>query len=413
MRPLILAALFAGALATTACSSFSGDRREAPSPQPVAAAPLSQTASTTPPPRPRPTRTAAAATVVREEATPTRVPLSDSAPDVYTVVRGDTLWDIAARFLDQPWRWPEIWYVNEQIANPHLIYPGDRIALVYVDGVPQLRLERGAVAQAATRLSPQIRAQSLDQAITAIPYEVIAPFLSRPTILTRDQIRAAPYLLQLKGGHLIGGQGVNAYVRGDGLALGATFNVLHVGDRLRDPENGRVLGREALYVGQAQVQREGDPATVQLTITSREALEGDVLLPVDPDIPLFFYPKAPSQRIQGSIMDVVDGVSLIGQYQIVVLNRGADDGLEQGHVLEVFQKGEKIRDDIRGGPFERVQLPEEYAGRVMVFRVLEQISYALVMSASSEIRVADIVRTPGEPSDRELEAAERLARRNR
>jgi hypothetical protein len=365
-----------------------------------------------PPARGRP---ASPTPVTSREAEQVRMALSDSAPDTYTVVRGDTLWDISARFLNEPWLWPEIWYVNEQIENPHLIYPGDRISLVYVDGMPQLRLERGGVARAddTTRLSPRVRTQSLDEAITTIPYDAIAPFLSRPTVLSRAQIKRSPYVLRLQGEHLIGGQGNRAYVRGPGLTQNASFTLLRLGDRYQDPENGRFIGQEALFVGQGRIVREGDPATMMLMETEREVLEGDVLLPLDTDVPLNYFPSAPSTRIEGSIVEVVDGISLIGQYQIIVLNRGRDDGLEQGHVLEVFQRGEKVRDRNRATPFAKVRLPEEYAGRVLVFRVLEDISYALVMSATSEMRVADRVRTPGELSREEMKALERMASRER
>ncbi len=408
MRLVLIAACSAALAFTAACGTF-GDAED----ESQEAAPVARTY--TPPPS-APARSQPAPPPVRQAASGgsgTRIPLAEDAPDTYVVVRGDTLWDISETFLAEPWRWPEIWYVNEQIENPHLIYPGDRLTLIYVDGVPQLRLDRGAVAQTALKLSPQIRRSSLDDAITTIPYEVIAPFLTRPTVLTKGQINRAPYLLQLQGEHLIGGQGLRAYVRGKNLTRGATFSLMHVGDKYIDPDTGRVIGREALYVGQAQVEREGDPATAYITESSREALAGDILLPLDTDIPLYFYPTVPEERIQGSIVDVVDGVSLIGQYQVVVLNRGGDDGLQQGHVLEVFQRGEVVRDRFRGSPFSTVRLPQEYAGRVLVFRVLDEISYALVMSASNEMRVADIVRTPGEATDEELRQERRMARRNR
>lgn len=423
---IVLLATTSAVLVTAGCATGGGGTGATAGGEPAAPVarkytpPPQQRATANTRPTPAPRRTAAApggsrVTTGTGGGSATPVTLAEGAPDIYVVKRGDTLWDISAMFLEEPWRWPEIWYINEQIENPHLIYPGDRLALAFVDGRPVLRLVRDGQAvvpagRDTVKLSPQIRRQPLEEAITTIPYDVIGPFLTRPTVLSRSQIRRAPYLLTLQGDHLIGGEGLRAYVRGEGLERGASFSLMHVGDPYVDPDTGRVIGREALYVGSAQVVREGDPATVLLTDTTREALAGDILLPVDTDVPLYFYPSIPDERIQGSIVGVVDGVQLIGQYQVVVLNRGGDDGLQQGHVLEVFQRGEVVRDRFAGTPFNRVRLPQEFAGRVLVFRVLDEISYALVMSASSEMRVADIVRTPGEPSDAELKRERRASR---
>ena len=333
------------------------------------------------------------------------VRLSPTAPERYTVVKGDTLWDISGKFLQDPWFWPEIWQVNPQIENPHLIYPGDVISLVYVEGRPRLILERGGVTTAGLppgttgeRLSPRVRVEPLGQAITTIPYDAIAPFLSRPTVLSEDEINVAPYVLALQGDHLVGGRGQSIYARGrEDLAGGASYAVYHIGEAYRDPDDNNVIGYEAIYVGQGQVTREGDPATLLLTDSTREAIAGDRLLPVEVEAPLNFYPSAPSAAVEGRIVAVIDGLSRIGQYHVVVLNRGAKDGLEQGHVLEVYQLPGVVYDHNSTEHWpgsRRVKLPEERAGLVMVFRVREEISYALVTQATNEIRVADIVRNP-------------------
>ena len=330
---------------------------------------------------------------------PPPVRLRANHPDRYTVVRGDTLWDISSRFLEDPWLWPEIWQVNPQIDNPHLIYPGDVISLVYVDGRPQLRMQRGAPAGLRTeRMSPQIRSEPLDQAIETIPYDLIKPFISRPTVLEKGEAKKLPYVLSTKG-HLIAGTDFEVYARGADFAEGARYNVIHVGDKLRDPENGDVLGYMGIFAGEGRVIRRGDPATIYLRDTEREVLEGDRLVPADPRMRLDFIPRAPSQNVDGSIMAVMGGVALIGQYQIVAINRGQRDGLEPGHVLAIFQAGDKVRDPYKSGILSgvlssRVKLPEEPAGELMVFKTYNRMSYALVMEATSEIRVGDKLRNP-------------------
>lgn len=327
------------------------------------------------------------------------VRLRANHPDRYTVVRGDTLWDISARFLEDPWLWPEIWQVNPQINNPHLIYPGDVISLIYVDGRPQLRIERGAPAGLRTeRLSPQMRSEPLDQAIETIPYDLVAPFISRPTVLEKGEAKKLPYVLSTKG-HLIAGTDYEVYARGADFAEGARYSVIQVGEKIRDPENGDVLGYVGIYAGEGRVVRTGDPATVYLREAVREVLEGDRLVQADARPRMDFVPRAPTQAVEGHIMTVMGGVSLIGQYHVVAINRGQRHGLEPGHVLTIFQAGEKVRDPYKAGIISgvlgrKIKLPEEPAGELMVFRTYDRMSYALVMEATSEIRVGDILRNP-------------------
>ena len=317
------------------------------------------------------------------------VALNPEHPDRYVVKRGDTLWDIAARFLRDPWLWPEIWYVNPQIENPHLIYPGDVISLAYIDGKPRLVLERG---RRTVKLSPRVRELPLDEAIPTIPLDAIRPFLSRPRVLGEGEFEAAPYVVASADEHLIAASGMRVYARGVDRGRGARYAVLRRGEVYRDPDTGEVLGLEAIHVADAEVQRGGDPAVLVLRRSSRETLPGDRLFPVGEDrYTDNFLPRAPERQVQGRIISVFDGVSRIGQYQVVVLNRGARDGMEPGHVLAVYRAGETIRDPVRK---EKVTLPDERAGIVMVFRTFDRVSYALVMSATRAIRVLDRVRNP-------------------
>lgn len=372
----------AAALLAAGCASTP----DAPEPPPAAQPP---TASA--PPAAAPARAGTAAETTAVVSAP--VALNPRHPDRYVVKKGDTLWDISAMFLRDPWYWPEIWYVNPQVRNPHLIYPGDVLTLVYLDGRPRIMLERGEVARpaGAERLEPRVRAEPLEDAIFTIPYDRIAAFLSRPSVLDRDTADKAPYILSSRRGHLVHGSQTEVYVRGASLEESDAYSVVHVGEPLRDPDDGRLLGYEGTYVGEGRLIRSGDPATFYLNATAREALNGDRLLPVETDFPLRFIPRAPDRTVDGRIISVLDGVSLVSSYQIVTLNRGAKHGLEPGHVLAVWQAGEKVADRFGGGS---VQLPDEYAGHLMVFRSFEEISYGLIMQATNEIRVLDKVRNP-------------------
>jgi hypothetical protein len=336
-------------------------------------------------------------TLAAQEASATagQVALNPNHPDRYVVKRGDTLWDISAMFLRDPWYWPEIWYANPQVENPHLIYPGDVLTLVYVNGQPQLQVQRAAASGGAEKLSPRVREESLENAIPTIPLEVIGAFLSRGSVLQKDEIKGAPYVVAIREEHMIGAAGNELYVRGDIAGVDYGYSIVHVGDKLVDPDDGDVIGYEGVYVGAGTIRRVGDPSTLFLNDTTREALEGDRLISRPATFPAYFTPKSPSQPVEGSIIAVVDGVSQVGQYQVIIINRGARDGLEAGNVLRVWQTGDKVDDHDKPGRISRnVRLPDEPAGISMVFRTYDRVSYALIMEATSEIHVLDTVRNP-------------------
>lgn len=316
------------------------------------------------------------------------VALADGHPNEYVVQPGDTLWDISAMFLRDPWYWPEIWYVNPDIANPHLIYPGDVLGLIYIDGQPRITNVRASTY----RMSPQARITPLTQAIHSIPYEDIAAFLASGVVLEKEQADSLPYLLGTRGDHLIASAGNEVYVRGvSGDVESARYNVVHIGDPLIDPDDNALIGYHGIMIGEGSLRRAGDPGTLALTRTSQEAVIGDRLLPAKVDIPLNFFPRAPSSDIDGRIISVVGGVTQIGQYQVVVMNRGSNNGLAVGDVLTVFQAGEVVKDRISGG---KVKIPDEEAGTVMVFKTFGRISYGLVMEATHAIHIHDAVRNP-------------------
>ena len=316
------------------------------------------------------------------------VPLAEGHPNEYVVQVGDTLWDISATFLKDPWFWPEIWYVNPDIENPHLIYPGDVLGLVSIDG--QARITN--VRASTYRMSPQARVTPLTQAVTSIPFENVAAFLSYGLVLEKNQADALPYLLETRGDHLMASAGNEIYVRGIANDTPSTrYHLVHIGDPLFDPDDNRLIGYHGIWIGEGSLRRSGDPATVALTNTKQEAIPGDRLLPSTVDVPLNFFPRTPDTTIDGRIISVVGGVSLIGQYQVVVMNRGSGNGLSIGDVLAVFQTGKTISDRFGGGD---VKLPDEKAGTIMVFKTYDRISYGLVMEATQAIHIHDAVRNP-------------------
>lgn len=320
--------------------------------------------------------------------------LNPAHPDTYVVKAGDTLWDISARFLRDPWYWPEIWYVNPQVENPHLIYPGDVLTLVYVDGKPQLRLERGAVT-GSDRLSPRIREESLDSAIQTIPYSAVGAFLGKSMVLEKNEFEKMPYVVELRDEHLVGATGNDVYVRGKGIEVDGTYNLIHQGDKIVDPDDGDTVGYEGIFVSEGKVSRGGDPATMRLDASVQEVVTGDRVVSRNLPPPMHFTPRAPDKQVEGRIIHVVDGVTQIGPYQVVIINRGTRDGLDTGHVLGIWRAGESVNDTVKSGVFNRkVQLPDEHAGVLMVFKTYDRISYGLVMNAESAIHIFDKVRNP-------------------
>jgi LysM domain-containing protein len=330
--------------------------------------------------------------------------LAPNAPDSYVVKKGDTLWGIAKVFLRDPWFWPEIWQVNPQVQNPHLIYPGDTLHLVFVDGRPRVVLQPGLQRGDAARVLPRVRSNPLEAAVTTIPYETIAAFMSKPSVLEKDQIKHAPYVLATRDTHVVMADGDTVYARGfEGpVELGTHYNMVRVGEALRDPDDNRVLGYNGVFTGSGHVTRGGDPVTLIMTESTRETYPGDKLFSGGIDVPLDFVPSSPKNHTDGRIIAVSDGVTVIGQYQVVVINRGVRDGLQPGNVLAVFATGDVVHDNVSKGFLSgasslaatKVRLPDERVGTFMVFKTFDRMSYGLIMEAKDIIHVADHVENP-------------------
>ena len=318
------------------------------------------------------------------------VELKDGHPEIYIVKKGDTLWDISAMFLDKPWLWPEIWHVNPQVDNPHLIYPGDELKLVYIDGKPRI------VRNNDLKLSPKIRVLSEGDAIPTIPLDVIRPFLYTPRILTDEEIDSAPYILAADSQRLIYGQGSRVYFRGVKDQGRTAYSLFRKGEPYFDPETNELLGIEAIHLGSGKKVRDGDPSTMVINESVQEVLAGDRALPFEDQIfPPVFMLRAPDTDINAYIISVYNGVTQIGTYDVVVLNKGDRDGLDVGHVLTVMQSGRQVEDSFSAeNPGAMVTLPSEVAGELMVFRVFEKTALALIMRANRPMHVLDTAVTP-------------------
>lgn len=357
-------------------------------------------------------------------------------PDEYTVVQGDTLWDIAGKFLDHPWQWPAIWHANRQIENPHLIYPGDKLSLAYIDGEPRLMLQRG---REMVKLSPQARITNRS-AITAIPYHEISGFLTNVRLVSPQQYMAAPYVVSNEEGRLNSTKTDFTYARGlGGEAAGQRYAVMRLAhiyyrkdDEIRvgrDPgygefipqrdlyragerkplfKRGEVVGYELYEVAEATLAKSGDPAILYVETGLAAVKEGDLVLPVDSiGYPDTFQPHALDTVPAGLKVLAVQGDNrLVGHQKIVSIHGGSRHGIEPGTVFSAFRLGDTIRDDVKYPKDswrdfktlkgDKVTLPAEFGAHIMVFRSFDEISYALVMQGPREVRVDDVLRHPDE-----------------
>jgi hypothetical protein len=325
--------------------------------------------------------------------------LAPDAPDKHVVVRGDTLWDISGKFLKTPWRWPEIWQLNrEQIANPHLIYPGDIVYLDRTGAEPRLRLGRSVDAMASAggestqRAEPMVRSAPLDRdAIPTMNLAAIQVFLNRPMIVEEQGLKSHPRVIATQDGRLYLSRGDIAYARGVTDETVKDWHVYRPAKPLIDPRTRLPLGWETLYVGAAEMVRPGDPATFRIQSTSEEIGEGDRLMPATRTQIPTAAPRPPSVPVDGRIVSVYRGVDQVGKFSVVGLSLGQQQGLEVGHVLQVQSTGRMVLDrDTK----EQVRLPNESIGQVLVFRVFDRVAYGLIVAASMPISVGATVTNP-------------------
>lgn len=326
----------------------------------------------------------------------TAVELKPGHPEVYSVKQGDTLWDISSVFLSDPWLWPELWQVNPQIDNPHLIYPGDLLKLVYINGRPTLSVQRGPMVFKrgdTIKLTPQIRSEPLKSVIPAIPLELIQSFLVNNRVMTEDEINASPYILAGDEQHIVMGVGDYMYARGDWSDSQQAYGVYRKGPAYIDPDTRELLGFAALDLGMARMEKVDDEiARLKVTSSSEDIRPLDRLIPTEErKVDSIFYPKSPDIEIEGEILHVFSGVRNVSQNDVVVINRGDREGVKIGDVMAVLTKGEVVKDRITQ---ELVKLPDQRRGILMVFRTFDKVSYGLILRSEAPLSVGDVVANP-------------------
>ena len=348
------------------------------------------------------------------------VQLKPNHPERYTVVKGDTLWDIAARFLKSPWHWARVWRINEAIKNPHLIYPGDVIVLRYIDGQPQLTVLRNEkvpvepgdvppaepaplgdeapdVVPVATdrnpnRLTPRIYETSLERAIPTIPPNIILPFLTQPLAVGENELNRAGYVTIGLDNRIALGSDSEFYARGVPSGDNEYFQIFRPGKALKHPESGEILAYEATYLGAARLINGGDPSKLVVTEVKQEILPTDRLLAAPPRAALpYYFPHAPSGAVRGYVLSALNAVAEVGPYTVVTLSLGARDGIENGHVLRVMRHVGLRKDPVTREPY---MLPDEESALALVFRTFDRVSYALVMNATRPVHIRDVVVPP-------------------
>ncbi len=362
------------------------------------------------------------------------IQLQKNHPERHVVVKGDTLWGISGRFLKDPWQWPKVWRMNrDQIKNPHLIYPGDVVVLDTSSGSPQLKLLHETVT-----LEPGVRIESLEkEAIFTIAPNIIGPFLSQPLLIENGKLDVAPRIIAGQENRVVLSPGTRIYINGIKEGQGTHWNIYRPGELLRDPDTAEVLGTEAIYLGDVDIARYGEPATGDIVRAKEEIFTKDRLVVSPDEFKSSFVPHAPETQISGRIMRIYGGVAEGGPNTVVSINRGKSDGLEEGHVLAISRYGRVIRDpeykesssnkavaeekklkelnfDVKTDAdgkkivnFEKapaqtklvlkpgdVKLPDERVGLMMVFRTFDRVSYALIMNTTDAIYTADSVHTP-------------------
>ncbi len=353
------------------------------------------------------------------------VQLQENHPDRHVVVKGDTLWDISAKFLKSPWLWPKVWKMNrEQIKNPHLIYPGDVIVLDLSSGTPQLRLLRETV-----NIEPGMRIEPLErEPIATISPHIIAPFLSKPLVIEKDALEDVPTIIGSRDDKVVLGPHTRIYADRITEDEGRYWSIYRDGKSLIDPKTKELLGIEAIYLGDADIARYGEPATLDISRANQEIFKGDKLIVTPDNITKSFVPRAPEGPVEGQVISIYGGVKEAGRNSIITINRGKNDGLEAGHVLAIYREGPLVKNprykkedskprlkELNAETRQRedglwevnlekdkeqpvdpsmIKLPNERVGLMMVFRTFDRVSYALIMQASEPVNMLDIVQTP-------------------
>ena len=321
--------------------------------------------------------------------------LAPDAPNRHVVVPGDTLWDISAKFLKDPFRWNELWKLNpDEVKNPHRIYPGQVLVLDISGGDPRLRIENGGSGGIPTiKIEPQVRIVDQSAEIPAIPQQAIEPFLSQPLIVEEDALESAPRIVATQQNREYSAERDLAYVTGMKAGPARLWQIYRPGNEIRDPVTKEKIGYEAILLGTARLVKEGEPATIQILTVRQEVGKNDRLIPApNPDIVNYPLHK-PTSEINSRVVSIYGNTNTGGRFSIVAISGGQKNGIERGHVLAISRKGQVVTDRYHGRKSD-VTLPDEPVGQIYVFRTFQKISYALMMNATQPVEVGDAVNTP-------------------
>ncbi len=340
--------------------------------------------------------------------------IRSDAPTEYVVVKGDTLWGIAKKFLKSPWKWHQLWNMNKkQIKDPHWIYPGEHLILEF-DGLGRAHLRKSGQRLKnfkgrlpANRLSPRVRVDLTDDdAIPTISPSEIGPFLSKPLVINLGEMNTAPKIIGSLDDRVILGQGDTVYVQGlpnngDDEQI---LQIYRPGRALKlrgfnedgEPED-KILGYEAIHLGDAKIRKQSEEiSSIEIIRAKQEIMKGDKLVTAPKVIPMNYIPRAPDHPIQAEIISLPEGVAETGRNNIVAISAGASNGLSPGHVLAIHRRGRVVSVDNDNNPEEKkaVKLPDERVGLLMVFRVFDNVSYGLVMGSERQIQIGDRLLQP-------------------
>lgn len=331
-----------------------------------------------------------AAAVARSAPPAKPIELAPDAPERHIVVPGDTLWGIAAKFLKDPFRWPELWKMNaEQVRNPHRIYPGQVLILDRSGAEPRLKLGN------VIKLSPEVRVETPPQEIPAIPASAIEPFLSQPLVINAGDFDTAPRIVATQENRLFTGTGDMIYATNNADPAIKRWHVFRPGRALKDPDSGEILGIEAVYLGNARPAGErGDVLPLELTSVKQEIGRGDYLVPAERPEVMSYVPHAPTQDVNGRVMLIYGGVGEAAVNSVVSLSRGKQDGLEVGHVVAIYRAGPLVTNRFEDDKPQSHLLPDERIGLAFVFRVFDRVSYALITAANRPVLEGDRFRKP-------------------
>ena len=403
---LLVPVVLAGTVSVTSLTALAQTRPAAQPSQPALTAPAapgpaSDAAVMPQPPSSAPAKGARAAQ--RAQAPTGPLQLTDDAPSSYVVKKGDTLWSIAARFLKNPWRWNDLWRMNQdQIRNPHRIHPGDVLVLGKGnDAQPQLTMEPREPERPTIRFSPQVKVTPIDNdAIPTIPPSIIDPFLIKPLVIDRDGLENAAKIVGSADTRVVLAPGYKIYAVGIEQDQGNRWQIYRPGRALSSPGKPEVLGYEAVYLGDANVEKFGEVSTLKILSATQEIVIGDRLIKVPPERIINYPPHSPERDVSGRVIAMPSTLVESGRDAVIALDVGSREGIEIGHVLALLHSPGTVDVWDQKNPYtfqpdkRTLALPDERIGLVFVFRVFDRVSYALVLNTTKQVEIGDWVRKP-------------------